>query len=79
MYSPLQINLPESVTKRFSHSMSTYYISKSCVWTIVTGGDIESDNTRVPVTGCDVTVIIELGMLIITLIPPCVGDHHGNL
>ena len=45
--------------------MSTYYISKSCVWVIVSGGFNQSDNTYVPVTGCDVTVIMELGMLII--------------
>ena len=49
--------------------MSTYYISKSCVWIIVTGGYKEynrSDNTSLPVSGCDVTVIVELGMIIIS-------------
>ena len=49
--------------------MSTYYISKLCVWLIVTGGYKEynqSDNTSRPVSGCDVTVIVELGMIIIS-------------
>ena len=49
--------------------MSTYYISKSCVWIIVTGGYREynqTNNTDLPVSGCDVTVIMELGMIIIT-------------
>ena len=49
--------------------MSTYYISKSCVWIIVTGGYKEhnrSTNTDFPVSGCDVTVIMELGMIIIS-------------
>ena len=38
IYSSLQINLPDSVTKRFCHSMSTYYISKERFWIVVTGG-----------------------------------------
>ena len=49
--------------------MSTYYISKSCVWIIVSGGYRECNrslNAFQPLTGCDVTVIIELGMIIIT-------------
>ena len=49
--------------------MSTYYTSKSCVWIIVIGGYREydrSNNTDLLITGCDVTVIIELGMFIIT-------------
>ena len=49
--------------------MSTYYISKACVWITVTGGHKEynrSDNTDLPITGCDVTVIMELGMIIIS-------------
>ena len=49
--------------------MSTYYISKSCVWIIVTGGyrdSNRSDNGAIFVTGCDITVTMELGMIIIT-------------
>ena len=58
--------------------MSTYYISKSCVWIIVTGGHKEynrSNNTYVSVTGCNVTVIIELGMIIISCDVFC---KHNN-
>ena len=65
--SSLQINLPDSVTKRFRHSMSTYYISKERFWILVTGGCNESnrpDDTIQPITGSDITVIIELGMII---------------
>ena len=67
IYSSLQINLPDSVTKRFYHSMSTYYISKERFWIIVTGGCNEynrSNNTGLPITGSNVTVITELGMII---------------
>ena len=49
--------------------MNTCYISKSCVWITVTGGHKEhnrSNNTHLPITGCDVTVIMELGMIIIS-------------
>ena len=67
IYSSLQINLPESVTTRFNHSMATYEISNGHVWITVTGGYNEcnlSDNTSIPITGSDVTFIIELGMII---------------
>ena len=67
IYSSLQINLPDSVTKRFHHSMSTYYISKERFWIVVTGGCNEcdrSDNTAQPINGSDITVIIELGIII---------------
>ena len=49
--------------------MSTFYVSNSCVWIMVTGGYREykgSINPDLPVTGCDVTVILELSMFIIT-------------
>ena len=67
IYSSLQINLPDSVTKRFYHSMSTYYISKERFWIVVTGGWNEynrSDSTVQSITGPDVTVIIELSMIV---------------
>ena len=67
IYASLQINLRDSVTKRFYHSMSTYYISKERFWIIVTGGCNEydrSDNTYLPITGSNILVIIELGMTI---------------
>ena len=67
IYSSLQINLPDSVTKRFAHSMSIYYISKERFWIVVTGGCsecIRSDNTSYPITGSNILVIIEIGMII---------------
>ena len=67
IYSSLQINLPDSVAKRFYHSMSTYYISKERFWIVVIGGGNEYDrfdNSYLPITGSDTLVIIELGMII---------------
>ena len=67
IYLSLQINLPDSVTTRFAHSMSTYYISKERFWIVVTGGGNEYNISNVevePITGSDITVIIELGMII---------------
>ena len=61
IYSPFQINLPDSVTKRFGHSMSTYYISKERFWIVVTGG---YDNTVQSVTGFNTLAVTELGMII---------------
>ena len=65
-YSSLQINLPDSVTKRFYHSMSTYYISKDGFWIVVTGGysGYLSATTALPITGSNITMVIELGMII---------------
>ena len=42
--------------------MTTYEISNGHVWITVTGGCSEID--RIPITGSDVTYIIELGMII---------------
>ena len=67
IYSSLQINLPECVTKRYYHSMTPYHISNNRVCIIITGGDSQynrSRNTHILVTGCDVTIIVELGMII---------------
>ena len=47
--------------------MSTYYISKERFWIVVTGGCNEynqSDDTAQPITKSNVTMIIELGMII---------------
>ena len=67
IYSSLQIILSDSVTKRFYHSMSTYCISKERFWIVVTGGDSEynrSSSTLLPITESNITMIIELGMII---------------
>ena len=70
-FSRLQLNLPESVTRRYYHSLSTYYISNQCVWIVVTGGneeynldEDECDIVHRPISGSNVTMIIELGMVI---------------
>ena len=63
IYSSLQIDLPESVTKRYTHSLSTFYISKHHIWVVVTGG-MRDD---VPVTDPYITMIVELGMIIIII------------
>ena len=59
IYSSLQIDLPESVTKRYAHSLSTFYISKHCIWIAVTGGIV---------TDPYITMIVELGMIITCII-----------
>ena len=65
IYSSLQINLPECVSKRYSHSITRYQISNNRGWIIVNGGyEEQSRNTGILVTGCDVTIIVELGMII---------------
>ena len=67
IYSSLQIHLPESVIKRYNHSMTTYEISNGHVWITVTGGNKgynRFNNAPIPITGSDVTFIIELGMII---------------
>ena len=63
IYSSFQICLPDSVTERNSHSMTTYPISNQYFWIVVTGGD-RGMSTFSHITGSDVTVIIELGMII---------------
>ena len=67
IYSSLQINLPECVTNRFNHSITPYQIPNNRVCIIINGGIkeyVHSRNTDIPVTGCDVTIIVELGMII---------------
>ena len=72
IYSSLQIDVPESVTNRYCHSLSTFYISKHCIWIVVTGGlrdddDDDDDDDRL-VTDPYITMIVELGMIIIIII-----------
>ena len=75
IYSSLQIDLPESVTNRCNHSLSTFYISKHCIWTVVTGGlrddddgVDDDDDDVVLVTDPYITMIVELGMIIIIIL-----------
>ena len=37
----LQINLPQSVSKRYDHSISVFTVGLNCVWIVVTGGCVE--------------------------------------
>ena len=37
----LQINLPQSVSERYTHSLSVYTVGLNCVWIVVTGGCAE--------------------------------------
>ena len=64
IYSSLQIDLPESVTNRVGHSLSTFYVSKRYIWIVVIGGTRDDD---VLVTDPDITMIVELGVTIILL------------
>ena len=64
IYSSLQINLPECVTKRYRYSMTPCHISNNRVWIIINGGYSQHDSTHIRVRGCDVTIIVELGMIV---------------
>ena len=55
----LQINLPNSVTERWAHSLSTYMMGPHCVW-LVTVGNGETYNDSY-VTDPNITMLIELG------------------
>ena len=47
--------------------MSTYYLSKERFWIVVSGGYREYNQvtkTDQPITGSNITVIIELGMIV---------------
>ena len=67
MFIILNLINPSDKFASISHKeiLPLYEYSKSCVWIIVVGGYREydqSNNTDLLITGCDVTVIIELGM-----------------
>ena len=52
----LQLPLPESVTKRFHHSVSTFQLGPQCVWLLVFGGKRELGDIKIACTS-----IVELG------------------
>ena len=54
-----QINLPDSVTERCFHSLSTYMMGPYCVWLVIIGGLLNLDGTLV--TDHNLTMLIELG------------------
>ena len=54
------------MTRRFGHSISSYTVSDECVWIVITGGVKRynsEDNTDTLISGPDITVLVELGML----------------
>ena len=61
-YLESQVDLPESVTKRFDHSVSSFVISGNCTWVLITGG--LRDRTNKAMHGPEITMIFELGMII---------------
>ena len=70
MFFILQINLPHSVSKRYSQSLSVFTVGSNCVWIVVTGGFVESRKLTIDgvqkyqvtlVSQHNNTMIIELG------------------
>ena len=55
----LQINLPDSVTERYAHSLSTFIMGPHCMWLIVVGGALQYRGAFV--TDPNRTMLIELG------------------
>ena len=53
------------MTRRYDHLISSYPVSDTCYWIIVSGGFRQYNNenkTDIPIIGSDITVIVELGM-----------------
>ena len=68
----LQINLhTQSVSERYSHSLSVYTVGLNCVWIVVTGGCVERHKeitidgvvqySGTPVSHPNIAMVIELG------------------
>ena len=66
----LQINLPQSVSERYYHSLSVYAVGLNCVWIVVTGGCVERHKQTIdgvvlysdtPVSHPNIAMVIELG------------------
>ena len=66
----LQINLPQSVSERYAHSLSVYTVGLNCVWIVVTGGCVERHKETIdgvvqyidtPVSHSNIAMVIELG------------------
>ena len=56
-YVFLQIDLPDSVTERWGHSLSAFIMGPYCVWLVVIGGAVNDD-----VDVKDPNMMVELGM-----------------
>ena len=66
----LQINLPQSVSERYGHSLSVYTVGLNCVWIVVTGGCVERYKETIDgvveysgtcVSHPNIAMVIELG------------------
>ena len=66
----LQINLPQSVSERYLHSLSVYTVGLNCVWIVVTGGCVEQRKETIDgvvqyrgtyVSHPNIAMVIELG------------------
>ena len=66
----LQINLPQSVSERYEHSLSVYTVRLNCVWIVVTGGCVERHKETIDgvvqyrdtyVSHLNIAMVIELG------------------
>ena len=58
VFSYIQINLPDSVTERCDHSLSTFIMGSNCAWFIAVGGGITPGT---PVTDPNITTLVEIG------------------
>ena len=54
----IQINLPDSATQRWGHSLSAYIMGSHCVWLFVIGGSVIYSGPYV--TNPNITMVIEL-------------------
>ena len=58
MHLFVQISVPETVTMRRVHSMTSFTLSLNCVWLLIVGGGTTRGD---PVTSPNTVMIIELG------------------
>ena len=57
-----QIDLPQSVCERWLHSLSSVTMKRNTEWLIITGGyGMGSSFFSLPISGVNVTVIVEIG------------------
>ena len=55
----LQINLPDFVTERCVHSLSTFIMGPHCVSLVIVGGHIKLN--EIVVTDPNITMLVEIG------------------
>ena len=61
----LQIPLPDSVTGRYAHTISSFVVDPNHVFLVIVGGGIgkkeNGEVTVIPVTDHAITMVVELG------------------